>query len=323
MILQLLRSSKDVDEDDVEHTKRLQKKLSLIFFHMKERCREHRKVTVLAALFMLLLMVIKFRHTHSNHVFPQAVHIAVSANVSMLPLHVKNVDSWRQLNPQYAIQLYDERQRRNMIVEHAQDLVKVYDALVDSEDQVNFWKYAVVYFSGGVATQVDVECVLPIEDWNRDFKAVFKKYADIPTIGKFSPPKVILGIDGAVMTEQDRVERGLFYHTQFTQHTFASIPGHDLFKMVLENIKKYINLEKKGVPPSENSRILSAKRTGVEIFTKTVNQWFVSRGIVPKDVGRGFPILSEVGVLEETAFALKDTEAKSDLAYTLQHMHNK
>ena len=77
-------------------------------------------------------------------------------------------ESWIDMNPEYNVHMYDDadidKQIRNKDLPRA--LPAVFESMPLPVMKADIWRYCVVYLNGGIYSDSDNACVVPIEKWN-------------------------------------------------------------------------------------------------------------------------------------------------------------
>ena len=73
------------------------------------------------------------------------------------------MQTWIDMNPEYEHRLCDAKDRRDFVAEHfSERILKAYDKLRPGTYQADFWRYCVLYMTGGICVDIDVQCKLPM-----------------------------------------------------------------------------------------------------------------------------------------------------------------
>ena len=71
--------------------------------------------------------------------------------------------SWIQKNPEYYYYFYDYDSHLNFIADHfGERVTTAYNRLASIEAKVNLWKYCILYTKGGVFSNIDSQCNMPL-----------------------------------------------------------------------------------------------------------------------------------------------------------------
>lgn len=73
---------------------------------------------------------------------------------------------WKQLNPDYEIKLYDEKLCEKFLLEEFDEkYVQIFKFLKDDPVKFDFWKICVLYKYGGTYADIDIEPLVPIDEF--------------------------------------------------------------------------------------------------------------------------------------------------------------
>jgi mannosyltransferase OCH1-like enzyme len=141
---------------------------------------------------------------NARHGIPQLVW-QTSASADLPPPAMRARESWQKLNPGWKLKLHDDSQAERFFRHRFEsNWSAVYAAFKQYPIGVmraDLWRYAAVWAYGGVYADIDVKCVRPASAWlQRDCEVVLAPEND--------------------------------HH--ICQWTFASVPQHKFFSLVLE-----------------------------------------------------------------------------------------
>jgi mannosyltransferase OCH1-like enzyme len=227
-------------------------------------------------------------------VFPKVIHMTLKSKIHISPNVRSNIDSFRRLNPDYEIRLYDDDDIRKMVKEHRPHMLDMFDSFGKSVERADFWRYLVMYVEGGVYADTDVECIKPIDRWTEVF-GDDKEHVN-----------AVIGIEADLENEEERKRQGFVSTVQFCQWTFMSKPDHVLFNQTMNAIFDLVQREKANTVTLEGDqdwRII--QRTGPGIFTRTVEQFLKDQQLTSKQVNTGFKVVNDVGVLPVHGFGYR------------------
>jgi mannosyltransferase OCH1-like enzyme len=223
--------------------------------------------------------------------FPQVIHVTLKSKKSIPPQVQANLDSFRRLNPNHELRIYDDSDIREMVVQNLPQMLDMFDSFGKNVERADFWRYLVMFVEGGVYADTDVECLKPIDRWGEVFGA---------NLG------AIVGIEADISDEKERKRQGFVSTVQFCQWTFQSKAGHQIFNRTLHNIYNLVQLEKVGALTLEGDEDWQViQRTGPGIFTKTVNEFLQEYNLSGKQVNKGFPVVGDVGILTVHGFGFR------------------
>jgi mannosyltransferase OCH1-like enzyme len=81
---------------------------------------------------------------------------------------LKNIEKWKDLNPEYKFKLYDSKDRRELISSFGKRYLDVYDKIIAGAFKCDFWRYIILYLYGGIATDLDLIPINSIDDFIKD-----------------------------------------------------------------------------------------------------------------------------------------------------------
>ena len=77
--------------------------------------------------------------------------------------------SWQRLNPQWKLRFYDDSEMESYVRQYLSDEeLAGFMTLPKMAAKVDIWRLLALYNEGGLYTDLDVECLRPIEDWVQD-----------------------------------------------------------------------------------------------------------------------------------------------------------
>jgi alpha 1,6-mannosyltransferase len=137
------------------------------------------------------------------------------------------MEGWRRMNPGYHYQMIRDDDMSAFVLDHVRDdttLQTVMMAPGNPGIKSDLMRYLLLYFEGGVYTDMDTISLRPIKDW------IPEKYRD--------QARVVIGV------EFDRLDgenwRGVHHDMQFCQWTIAAAPGHRVFVSMLARAITYL-----------------------------------------------------------------------------------
>ena len=133
-----------------------------------------------------------------------------------------NVDTWKQLNPDYEWILHTDSEMDTYIRAQHPELVPVWDKLIAIQ-KADFYRYIIVLDQGGVYADLDVTCIEPVDKWT----AKAREFGT--SVG------LIVGFEAVV----GQRELDLHYFArkfQIAQWVFAGIAGHPVLQNVVDII---------------------------------------------------------------------------------------
>jgi mannosyltransferase OCH1-like enzyme len=117
---------------------------------------------IILALLLIVLVLALTRAVVSKENFggPKDIHLCHKDFINL----EKATRSWRALNPDYKINLYDNALCREMIESNfPPQYAKLFDFLKDGPIKADFWRLCVLYLYGGVYADADIQPITPID----------------------------------------------------------------------------------------------------------------------------------------------------------------
>jgi mannosyltransferase OCH1-like enzyme len=132
------------------------------------------------------------------------------------PYMLDAINTWKTLNTEYEYRYMDDAQATEFILqEYGQEWHDIFVSLPVGVMRGDLWRYMIIYKYGGIYTDLDTECLNPINVWlNEDYEMIVCPETDI----------------------------------HFCQWTFAASAGHPILKSVLDTIKEKLNNPEYGSP---------------------------------------------------------------------------
>lgn len=79
------------------------------------------------------------------------------------------MQTWIDLNPEYEHKLFDANDRRRYVEQnYPPRVLEAYDKLRPGTYQTDFWRYCILYKTGGVNVDIDCVCLAPLRDTIED-----------------------------------------------------------------------------------------------------------------------------------------------------------
>lgn len=133
--------------------------------------------------------------------------------------------NWMEKNPDYRYELLTDNAVRTYVrtkYRHRQDIVDTYERITDVILAADYIRYLAILADGGLYTDVDTECTVPVDDW-------------IPPEHR-NRTGLVVGIE---YDAQDGEIQGDFdLRVQLCQWTFMGRAGHPVMQHVVEQITK-------------------------------------------------------------------------------------
>jgi mannosyltransferase OCH1-like enzyme len=135
-------------------------------------------------------------------------------------------ESFKKLNPNYLYLFYDNLQAEEFVRKHmSPEIIKTYEMLPRSILKADYFRYISIYILGGVYSDLDTECLRPIDTWTDNNLNV----------------RFIVGVEAEGEPQKLNIARSL----QLCQWTFAASPKHPILERMIDKItqqtKKLIN----------------------------------------------------------------------------------
>jgi alpha 1,6-mannosyltransferase len=161
------------------------------------------------------------------------------------PSGIEAHDTWTSLNPEFSCFLWDDGDIESYIRQNwPYDFLRFFHALPIGAMKADWWRYLILALEGGVYSDIDSVCLLPIREW--------------PLKGHTSVPHVLL-------LDLDANQ------CQFCQWTFAATPRHPamlyICRYVLDQWKQ------RGLILSPDGTINVLATTGPTIFSQALNSY--------------------------------------------------
>jgi hypothetical protein len=100
-----------------------------------------------------------------KYTFPKIIHL-VHKNYELLK---KSSEQWKDLNPEYSIELYDDERCRQILIEKFGQLYcDIFDFIKDGPIKCDFFRVCILYLSGGIYVDADVKPLVPISQFIDD-----------------------------------------------------------------------------------------------------------------------------------------------------------
>ena len=85
----------------------------------------------------------------------------------------KAIYTWINLNPEYTYNLYDSQDRLNYVINFNcndfsfdnKELLYCYKNMAKNAAKADIWRYLILYDQGGVYTDIDTECLIPLKNY--------------------------------------------------------------------------------------------------------------------------------------------------------------
>jgi alpha 1,6-mannosyltransferase len=186
------------------------------------------RIVYLALSFMILMCCLLYSSEINNPLiyFRNMISIRSVTIPSIIIQTGKNInatgrlsESFKQLNPNHTYMFFDDKQAEEFVRQHMPpDIIHAYEIMPIPVLKADYFRYIAIYILGGVYTDLDTECVRPIEKWT----------------GNSTNVNFIVAVEADTPNFKPFFVRSL----QLCQWTFASIPKHPILKRMIDNIAK-------------------------------------------------------------------------------------
>jgi mannosyltransferase OCH1-like enzyme len=148
------------------------------------------------------------------------------------PYMLDAVNTWKTLNPEYEYRYMDDGQAAQFILEeYGQEWHDLFVGLPVGVMRGDLWRYMIIYKYGGVYTDLDTECLNPINTWlNEEYEMIVCPETNL----------------------------------HFCQWTFAASAGNPILKSVLDTIKEKL------INPTYGSPHFVHTHTGPAVWTEGI-----------------------------------------------------
>jgi alpha 1,6-mannosyltransferase len=148
-------------------------------------------------------------------------------------------DSWRSLNPSLNITLMNDTEAAGFIADfYGAEVAALYAAYPLGVMRADFWRYAILYAYGGVYSDIDTECMQPLEQW-------FPPQPRAPGASPASnAPPFVSGNSSWTSAGNMQYDQltwddcsmvvALENDVHLCQWTFAAVPGHPVLRSTLK-----------------------------------------------------------------------------------------
>lgn len=128
-------------------------------------------------------------------------------------------NTWTDHNPGWTIKFYDDAQAAEFVKTEAAEYFKAYMQIKEPVVRADFFRYIVLYKSGGLYSDVDTECLAPL-----------KQTAELT-----------VGMEADFASYSDAIARTYSRQIQVLQWTLmARSAGHPIFKAACDSIKGFV-----------------------------------------------------------------------------------
>lgn len=86
-----------------------------------------------------------------------------------LDLLDKSANKWKELNPEYNINLYDNKMCKKFLLEYYGKLYcDIFEYIKDGPIKCDFWRLCILYVYGGIYVDADIEPLISLKDYIED-----------------------------------------------------------------------------------------------------------------------------------------------------------
>ncbi|KAJ1568290.1 membrane-bound alpha-1,6- mannosyltransferase Initiation-specific [Nowakowskiella sp. JEL0078] len=210
-----------------------------------------------------------------------------------LPGEVSSVmDTWKEKNPKYQHIFYTDTESSAFVENQFPNLFPLYYSLPLNVMRSDLFRYLVVLDKGGVWSDIDTECLRPVDEWTSVFPSV---------VGNRSVNAII----GVELDASDVSIDWFSVRLQFCQWTFAFAPNHPLLSHVVKYITSRLT-ETLSETQLRGQRVSVHKTTGPTIWTEAIMDYFKKYGLRSHDfrfLRKPKLVAGDVLVLPITAFS--------------------
>ncbi|ORX75544.1 hypothetical protein BCR32DRAFT_296840 [Anaeromyces robustus] len=219
---------------------------------------------------------------------PKIIHQYVRSKDSISEHTQKNINSWKSLNSDWEHKLYDFDDIKNFMETHHSKVIDLWNVL-EFEEKIHMWKYAILETFGGVYADADCYCVKPINQW----------------IEKYNKSNILIGLDYLYIPDKILTEKKLTDSIEFNVKTIVSAPGHE----ILSNMAFYIHrfrvlgtLKIMEIDPDYKKKGRIYFSVGEALWTESVFNYLIENNVILKDIVEG-GLVKDVAVLPPNSFS--------------------
>ncbi|KAG4084635.1 hypothetical protein H8356DRAFT_1318069 [Neocallimastix lanati (nom. inval.)] len=221
---------------------------------------------------------------------PKIIHQYVRSKDSISIHTQNNINSWKSLNTDWEHKLYDYDDIKAFMETHHAKVIDLWNVL-DFNEKINMWKYAVLETYGGVYADANCFCVKPINQWIR----------------AYDKSNILIGLDHLYIPKEILNEKKLTDSIQFDIHTIVSAPGHEILANMPFYIHRYRVLGTLNVvenDPDYRKYGRAFFSSGAALFTESCFNYLIENNVVLENIEDG-GLVRDVAVLSKNAFAYK------------------
>jgi hypothetical protein len=207
------------------------------------------------------------------------------------------MSTWADLNPNWRIMYHEDLDCLRLVETHYSEFLQLFDSFPKNVERADFFRYLVLYHYGGVYVDIDVECVVPLDQW----------------LG--SDVRLVIGVENEFSDTWSAMIRSYPRRRQYQQWAIMSSKGHPLFDLVLRRIEQHFQSETAASFGSENldlSNRATLERTGPALWTDVVSSYLdttlrswesTDKSLYPGSGTQSMPFSDEVWILPRVSTA--------------------
>ena len=97
---------------------------------------------------------------------PAIIHQTLKSKDNLDRVLTRNIDSWKNKNPDFEHRLYDDKDCELFIAKYfTPKHVQTFHAIKAGAGKADFFRYCVLYINGGFYSDVDMRCLEPLYTW--------------------------------------------------------------------------------------------------------------------------------------------------------------
>jgi len=219
---------------------------------------------------------------------PKIIHQYVKSKDSISPHIQNNIKSWKTLNSGWEHKLYDFDDIKNFMETYHTKVIDLWNVL-EFEEKIHMWKYAILETFGGVYADANCYCAKPINQW----------------IEKYNESNILIGLDYLHIPDKILTEKKLTDSIQFNINTIVSAPGHE----ILSNMVFYIHrfrvlgtLKIMEIDPDYKKKGRFYFSVGEALWTESVFNYLIENNVILENIVNG-GLVKDVAVLAPNAFS--------------------
>jgi len=221
---------------------------------------------------------------------PKIIHQYVRSKSSVSTHVQNNINSWKSLNTDWEHKLYDFTDIKKFMETYHAKVIDLWNVL-DFEEKIEMWKYAVLETFGGVYADANCFCVKPINQW----------------LNTYNKSNILIGLEHLYIPDKILTEKKLTDSVQFDTHTIVSAPGHEILSNMPFYIHRYRVLNTLNAVEADEDYIKLGRTffsAGTALFTESAFNYLIENNVVLTDIVNG-GLVKDVAVLNKNAFAFK------------------